>query len=143
MRRAAATITAAGLAAACALAVLPAAATPTAVAPRGELNTLAALHDAIRACWHWPPLSASQAGMDLTVMLSFKRNGEIFGARITHETRFASAAERSLYHTALLDALRRCSPLPVSPGLGAAIAGRPMLFRFHDTRHQRKASLHG
>jgi len=143
MRRAATTIGAAGLAAVCALAGLPAAAAPTATAPKGELNTLAELYGAVRGCWQWPPLSATQSGIDLTVMLSFKRNGEIFGARITYETRFASAAERSLYHTALLAALQRCSPLPVSPGLGAAIAGRSMLFRFHDTRHQRKASLHG
>jgi len=77
--------------------------------------------------------------MELTVRLSFKRNGEILGARITYQSENVSADERALYHGALLGALGRCSPLPLSAGLGEAIAGRPMTFHIHDTRQQRKA----
>jgi hypothetical protein len=77
--------------------------------------------------------------MELTVRLSFKRNGEIFGARITYQSQNVSEEERALYHGALLAMLSRCSPLPLSEGLGAAIAGRPMTFHIHDTRQQRKA----
>jgi len=143
MRRAAISIGAVGLVLACAATCpSPGLAQPT-PAPQGTLNTLAELQNAVRGCWHWPRLRSTDSGMDLTVMLSFKRNGEIFGARITHESRYAPTSERVLYHTALIEAVRRCSPLPVTPGLGAAIAGRPMIFRFHDTRQQRKASLHG
>jgi hypothetical protein len=108
------------------------------VAPKGPLNTLNDISNALRGCWKWPPDSEISTGMDLTVLLSFKRNGEIFGAKITYQSKNVSAEERAIYHGVLLDALRLCSPLPVSESLGHAIAGRPMLFRFHDTRKERK-----
>jgi hypothetical protein len=106
--------------------------------PKSPLNTLTDVKRAIQGCWRWPPLSAIRTGMELTVMLSFRSNGEIFGARITHQTRHVSPDERALYHGALLQMLSRCSPLPLSPGLGAAIAGQPFYFLFRDTRKQRK-----
>jgi hypothetical protein len=109
------------------------------VAPKGPLNTTADIRQALSGCWQWPPASEARSGMELTVRLSFKRNGEIFGARITYQTRDVSEEERSLYHGALLAALARCSPLPLSASLGGAIAGRPMTFHIHDTRQQRKA----
>lgn len=109
------------------------------VAPKGPLNTLLDVRDALRGCWQWPPLNETKGGMDITVRLSFKRNGEIFGARITHQSKDVSDDERALYYGVLLQALRLCSPLPLSESLGHAIAGRPFHFRFHDTRHQRKA----
>jgi hypothetical protein len=108
-------------------------------APKGPLNTLADVSKALRGCWRWPPLSEIRNGMDLTIRLSFKRDGEIFGARITYQTHDVSKEEQALYYGALIDALKRCSPLPVSASLGEAIAGRPFTFRFHDTRKQRKA----
>ncbi|MEW6449810.1 MAG: hypothetical protein AB1490_04105 [Pseudomonadota bacterium] len=109
-----------------------------AMAPKGPLNTLNDIANAMRGCWKWPPISEINTGMDLTVLLSFKRSGEIFGAKITYQSKNVSAEERAIYHGVLLDALKLCSPLPVSESLGHAIAGRPMLFRFHDTRKERK-----
>jgi hypothetical protein len=108
------------------------------VAPNRQLNTLADVGKALKTCWRWPPLSEARSGMEMTVRLSFKRSGEIFGARLTYQTRTVSAEERALYQEALLAALRRCSPLPLSESLGAAIAGHPMTFHIHDTRQQRK-----
>jgi hypothetical protein len=107
--------------------------------PRKELNTLADVTKALQACWRWPPVSEARSGMEFTILLSFKKNGEIFGARITYQTRGVSDEERSLYYGALLAALSRCSPLPLSESLGSAIAGRPLRFHIHDTRQQRKA----
>jgi hypothetical protein len=118
---------------------LPAATFAAPVAPKGPLNTIADIRQALRGCWQWPPVSASRPGMQLTVRLSFKRNGEIFGARITYLSQPLSDEERSLYSVTLLAALSRCSPLPLSASLGEAIAGRPMTFHIHDTRQQRKA----
>jgi hypothetical protein len=109
------------------------------VAPKGSLNTLIDIRDAIRGCWKWPPLSEVRQGMELTIRLSFKRSGEIFGARLTYETPNVSDDERRMYYGVLMDALKRCSPLPVSESLGAAIAGRPFTFRFNDNRTERKA----
>ena len=118
---------------------LPATGSAEPAAPKGPLNTMADIRQALRGCWQWPPASASRAGMELTVRVSFKRNGEIFGARITSQSQQVSDEERSLYYRALLAALSRCSPLPLSASLGEAIAGRPMTFHIHDTRQQRKA----
>src|SRR6476646_5209185 len=88
------------------------------VAPNGPLNTTADIRQALRGCWQWPVASDARSDMALTVRLSFKRNGEIFGARITYQTPDVSDEERLLYYRAVLSALARCSPLPVSAGLG-------------------------
>jgi len=77
--------------------------------------------------------------MDLTLRLSFKSSDEIFGARLTYMARHVTAEDEALYQQVLTDALKLCSPLPVSETLGAAIAGRPFTFRFSDNRKERKA----
>ena len=122
-----------------AAALLPASSRADPGAPQGLLNTIADVGRALRGCWQWPPASEARSGMELTVRVSFKRNGEVFGARITYQTRNVSDEERGLYQAALLAALSRCSPLPLSESLGEAIAGRPFTFHIHDTRQQRKA----
>jgi hypothetical protein len=111
--------------------------------PKAQLHTLEDVKHAIQHCWRWPPALAIRDGMELTVRLSFKRNGEIFGARVTHQSPDVSDDERFAYYRALVLTMKRCSPLPVTPELGDAIAGRPFFFRFHDTRKQREAFLHG
>jgi hypothetical protein len=122
-----------------AAALLPAVGVAEPAAPKGPLNSLADVRQALRHCWRWPPVSEARSGMELTVRLSFKRSGEIFGVRLTYQTPGVSSEERALYYGALLAALKRCSPLPFSESLGEAIAGRPMTFHIHDTRQQRKA----
>jgi len=112
-------------------------------ASKAQLDTLEDVKHAIQHCWRWPPVRAIRTGMELTVRLSFKRNGEIFGARVTHQSRDVSDDEQFAYYRALVLMMKRCSPLPVTPALGDAIAGRPFFFRFHDTRKQREAFLHG
>jgi hypothetical protein len=109
------------------------------VAPKGPLNTLKDVQQAVFDCWKWPPADEVQYGMELTIRLSFKRNGEIFGAKLSYQTRDVPDAEKKLYYAALIDAMKLCSPLPLSPSLGEAIAGRPFIFTFKDTRKERKA----
>jgi len=108
-------------------------------AVKGPLNTIKDVQKALRQCWVWPSRADSSGNMDFTIMLSFRRNGEMFGGRITHESRTVSDNERSLYYAALAAMIRRCSPLPVSDSLGKAIAGRPFIFRLIDTRKQKRA----
>ena len=84
-------------------------------------------------------MSEVRQGMQLTIRLSFKRDGEIFGAKLTYQTPDVSDEERRMYYGVLLEALKLCSPLPVSESLGAAIAGRPFMFQFNDNRKERKA----
>ena len=115
-----------------------AAAMPVA-AQDGRLNTLKDVADALRKCWVWPAAADSSGAMDLTVMLSFRRDGELFGGRITHVSRAVSGNERALYLAALEQMIARCSHLPFSDSLGEAIAGKPFIFRIHDTRKEKRA----
>jgi hypothetical protein len=104
------------------------------------LNNLKDVGAALRACWQPPPLAQSRPGMQITVQMTFKRNGELFGhPRITFETAGASDDERLAYRTAVAEALKRCSPLPLTEALGNAIAGRPFTMRFIDNRKLKQA----
>ena len=104
------------------------------------LNTIAEVFAALEACWIPPALEQARAGMQITVMLSFKRNGELLGKpRITYETPGASDDERTSYRVAMAQALRRCTPLRFTDALGGALAGRPLTMRFIDNRKLKQA----
>jgi hypothetical protein len=104
------------------------------------LNTLRDLGAALRVCWTPPPLEQSRPGMQITVQMTFKRNGELFGnPRVTFETAGASDDERLAYRVAVADALKRCAPLPFTDALGNAVAGRPFTMRFIDDRKLKRA----
>jgi len=102
-----------------------------------KLNTLSAMFEALRGCWVPPPTSESRPGMQMSVRLSFKRNGEIIGEpRVTFTTPNTPPEVRETYHRAITEALERCTPLPFTTGLGGAMAGRPIAIRFVDNREQ-------
>ena len=55
--------------------------------PRAPINTLNDLEAALLDCWVPPPIEQSRPGMQITVLMSFKRNGELFGQpRITFQS---------------------------------------------------------
>ncbi|MEA2949921.1 MAG: hypothetical protein QOI40_5251 [Alphaproteobacteria bacterium] len=108
--------------------------------PAVTLNTLNELGAALRACWVPPPIDQSRPGMQITVQMSFRRNGELFGQpRITFESVGATDDERLAYRTAVAEMLKRCSPLPFTDGLAGAVAGRPFTMRFIDNRKLKQA----
>ena len=108
--------------------------------PAAPLNTIAEVFAALEGCWVPPGLEQARAGMQITVLLSFKRNGELLGKpRITYETPTASDDERLAYRVAMAQALRRCTPLPFTDALGNALAGRPLTMRFIDNRKLKQA----
>jgi hypothetical protein len=108
--------------------------------PAAPLNTIAEVFAALDACWIPPALDQARAGMQITVLLSFKRSGELLGKpRITYETPEASDDERASYRVAMAQALRRCTPLPFTDALGNALAGRPLTIRFIDNRKLKQA----
>jgi hypothetical protein len=110
--------------------------------PAAPLNTIAEVFGALEACWVPPGLEQARAGMQITVLVSFKRSGEILGQpRITYETPEASDDERASYRVAMAQALRRCTPLPFTEALGNALAGRPMTLRFIDNRKLKQVKL--
>jgi len=90
------------------------------------VNTLKETFDRLIACFK--PPSASQAmPMDITVMVSFNRKGEILGKpRITYESAAATDRDRLAYRVAVMEALQRCSPMPFTEAMAGAVAGRPL-----------------
>jgi hypothetical protein len=122
------------------LAIAGVATVAAAQTPPGPINTLRELSSALQACWVPPPLDQARAGMQITVRMSFRRNGELFGQpRITFETAGASDDERLAYRIAVAGMLRRCAPLPFTEALGNAVAGRPFTMRFIDNRKLKQA----
>jgi hypothetical protein len=124
-----------------AVAALPAAATAQQPLP-ASLNTLHDIGAALRACWKPPQQAQARAGMQITVQLAFKRNGDILGKpRITFETKGASEDERFAYRLAVAQMIERCAPLPFTTALGNAVAGRPFTMRFVDNRKLKQAEM--
>jgi hypothetical protein len=106
-----------------------------ALAQEDGIPNLAALSARLKQCWEPPALPRGNPGMEITVQFTFKRDGNLLGRpRITYETRNATDDERIIYRTAVMEALQRCVPMPFTPGMGGAIAGRPLTIRFDDRR---------
>jgi hypothetical protein len=104
-------------------------------APERRLNTIRDMFAALRACWVPPDKDAARPGTQLSVRLSFKRDGEPIGPpRVTYVSPGTPADVRKTYLEAVTAALKRCTPLPLSKGLGGALAGRPIAIRFVDDR---------
>ncbi|HEY4918606.1 MAG TPA: hypothetical protein VII40_00745 [Xanthobacteraceae bacterium] len=104
------------------------------------LNTLADIAAALEICWeaNEPPLADARPGMNVTVMLTFTRTGEILGEpRFTYTTPEATAETKARYQRAAVAAIDACVPLPFSPGLGNALAGTPKVMPFIDRRNEK------
>jgi hypothetical protein len=105
-----------------------------------QLNTMKDMGTALQACWVPPPIEQARPGMQITVMMSFKRDGALLGQpRITFETTGATDDERQAYRLAVAAMLKRCTPLPFTEALGNAVAGRPFTMRFRDDRKLKEA----
>jgi hypothetical protein len=105
--------------------------------PDHELNTIDDLFAALQSCWEPPGADNMSPGLQMTVRLSFKRDGDAFGLpRVTYATRGISQQIRQTYRDAINNAMARCTPLPLTKGLGGAIAGRPINIRYVDDRDE-------
>ena len=104
----------------------------------GQLNTLKDVFARLQSCWKPPP--ASQANpIDITVVVSFNREGAILGhPRITYESEQASDNDRVSYRVAVMETLQRCTPLPFTEALGGAVAGRPFAIPFRTRKREPK-----
>ena len=105
-------------------------------AEEGGVNTIREAIARIGRCWKPPPLSRANP-IDITVIVSFNRAGEIMGhPRITYESEQATDNDRLEYRLAVMEALQRCSPMPFTESMAGAVAGHPFAIKFHN----RKAS---
>jgi hypothetical protein len=99
------------------------------------LDSIRAMFAALRTCWVPPPKDEARHGMEYTVRLAFKRDGQIVAPpRVTYASHDAPAEVRDIYRDAVNAALARCTPLHFTDGMGGAVAGRPINIRFVDNR---------
>jgi hypothetical protein len=109
----------------------------------GKIDTLQAMYERIGKCWKSPKLPEGDPGMQITVLFTLTRTGELFGKpKITFESPEASEADSIAYRIAVMETLQRCTPMPFTDSMGGAAAGHPIRFRFDDRRNiprERKA----
>jgi hypothetical protein len=99
------------------------------------LDQLSEIGPLLSKCLVLPPHDAAQAGMELALRFAFKRNGALVADPLfTYTTRDAPENVKTAYHTAALEMLRRCTPLPVTDRFGSALAGRPVVVAIRETR---------
>jgi hypothetical protein len=108
---------------------------------RAEPERLDTIRDVVvrlHRCWKPPPLSLANP-IDITVVVSFNREGVILGhPRISYESEQASDNDRVQYRIAVMETLQRCTPLPFTEGLGGAVAGRPLAIPFRTRKRPPK-----
>jgi hypothetical protein len=108
------------------------------------IDSLKEIFATLRSCWKPPPRSQAGPG-EITVMVSFNREGAILGRpRITFEAEGMSDNDRLAYRISVMEALQRCTPLPFSEALGGAVAGRPLRSDYGQrSHHPNQRDKHG
>jgi hypothetical protein len=95
-----------------------------------QVNTIKDVFVRLGTCWKPPPVPQANP-IDITVIVSFNRAGEILGhPKITYESEQATDNDRLLYRVAVMEALQRCTPMPFTETMAGAVAGRPFAVRF-------------
>jgi hypothetical protein len=103
-----------------------------------KLDTIKDVYAKLYSCWRPPPVSRANP-IDITVIVSFNREGAILGQpRITYESANAGDDDRIAYRIAVMETLQRCTPLPFTEGLGGAVAGRPFAVIFRTRKRPPK-----
>jgi hypothetical protein len=99
-----------------------------------QVNTIREAYARFSSCWKPPPTSRANP-IDITVIVSFNRAGEILGhPRITYESEKASDNDRLQYRLAVMEALQRCTPMPFTESMAGAVAGRPFAIQFRNRK---------
>jgi hypothetical protein len=107
----------------------------TAQAETVQVNSIHDVIARLRTCWKPPPAGRAHPGIDITVVVSFNRNGNILGhPRITYESEQATDNDRLMYRIAVMEALQRCTPMPFTEGMAGAVAGRPFHVQFQNRK---------
>jgi hypothetical protein len=98
-----------------------------ATSPAHALNRIDEIGPHILACLRKHPIH-SETAWSATLRFSMRRDGTLLGApRVTHSRPAAASPGGGKTGEELKRALTGCMPLPLSPSLGGAIAGRPLL----------------
>jgi hypothetical protein len=117
------------------MALLCAASASAAQAQTGQVDNIKEAFARFRTCWKPPPASQANPDVEITAIVTFRRDGSILGhPKITFESENATDNDRLLYRIAVMEALQRCTPMPFTEGMGGAVAGRPFAIRFQVRR---------
>jgi hypothetical protein len=101
-----------------------------------EVNTIKEAFAKLYSCWKPPPEWRAHP-IDITVVVSFNRAGEILGhPRISYESEQADDNDRLVYRVAVMEALQRCTPMPFTEAMAGAVAGRPFAVQFRSRKRQ-------
>ena len=113
------------------IALLCAASASAAQAQTGQVDNIKEAFAKLRTCWKPPPPSRANPDVEITVIVSFTRDGNILGRpKITYESENATDNDRLEYRIAVMETLQRCTPMPFTESMGGAVAGRPFAIRF-------------
>ena len=103
----------------------------TAQPQSGRVDNLKEAFARIGTCWRPPPPTRANPDIEITVIVSFTRDGNILGRpKITYESENATDNDRIEYRVAVMETLQRCTPMPFTDAMGGAVAGRPLAIRF-------------
>jgi hypothetical protein len=98
-----------------------------------RVDTIRDVFARLRSCWKPPP--RANPDVDITVIVSFSRDGNILGRpRITYESEQATDDDRLMYRVAVMEALQRCTPMPFTEGMAGAVAGHPFAIQFRNRK---------
>jgi hypothetical protein len=100
-----------------------------------RVDNIKGVFERLRTCWKPPPAGRANPEMDITVIVSFNRDGNINGhPKITYESEQATDNDRLMYRIAVMETLQRCTPMPFTAGMAGAVAGRPFAVRFRSRK---------
>jgi len=105
----------------------------TLAGPAAQAQPVNSLHDlwqALGTCVRRALVAPQAAGSEVTVLFTLKRDGSLQGKpRITYSRLIGDKIDQQTFVAASLSAIASCFPLPMTNGMGGAIAGRPLRFR--------------
>ena len=111
------------------------ASTASAQAGPGEVDSIKDVLAKLGTCWRPPPPARANPDVEITVIVSFRRDGSILGhPKITYESERATDNDRLMYRIAVMETLQRCTPMPFSEGMAGAVAGHPFAVKFQNRK---------
>jgi hypothetical protein len=100
-----------------------------------QVDSIKQVFTKLSTCWRPPPPSQANPDVEITVIVSFRRDGTILGQpKITYESEQATDNDRLMYRIAVMQTLQRCTPMPFTAAMAGAVAGRPFAVKFHNRR---------
>jgi hypothetical protein len=101
----------------------------------GQVDTIKDVIAKLGTCWQPPSPSRANPDIEITVIVSFNRDGNILGhPKITYESERATDNDRLAYRIAVMEALQRCTPMPFTEAMAGAVAGHPFAVKFRNRK---------